>query len=198
MKRLMNILAMSVASIALGGCILTEHQHFDPVSGIEVPLKMGTYQCSTTASRQDGSVRDTSKLAWRITQHISFFDGEIETVKMPGAGNRIMLFQKNDPTSALVYAFHAVAPSVYAVGTAADESTKSHLTWFFRITAESIEPIMQQDRPALAKLAAAAGVELDERVDESSGDKEKELAFLQSVAASGVLKPLSKCLRVAS
>jgi len=198
MKRLMNILAMSVASIALGGCILTEHQHFDPVSGVEVPLKMGTYQCSSMSGRQDGSVRDTSKLAWKITQHISLFEGEIEALKMPGAGNRIMFFQKNDPTSALVYAFHELAPSIYAVGTTGDEPTKSHLTWFFRITAESIEPIMQQDRPALAKLAAAAGVELDERVDESSGDKEKELAFLQSVAASGLLKPLSKCLRVAS
>ncbi len=193
--------------LLLGGCIFTQHQHFDLRKGVEVPLPDGVYSCSKERSREESGPPGFSL---RSLLHPTTFRGRIEVQKISSApGARYLFTEEKDPTAGTLYAFHRVAGDVFAYGTVIVPTDKNadgavgNAVWFVRITDKTITPLHVEDQDKARAMAAKYKLNGEGKQYSAellafsiSGPKEDERRFLDELAGSNLLKPVGMCSKV--
>ncbi len=197
--------AICGVAILLGGCLVSQYEHFDVRKGIDVYLADGTYTCS---KEKGNDLEGAPGHLYSLVMHAQAFRGRLTIQKIETSGSvRYLVAQLSDPTVATVYAFHPVAHNVFAYTAAVTPAFKSagpgFVVGLVSITDRTIVPLGLAHVEKVRQLAEAHGVESSkERLEVGvfgltlNGSKEDERRFIDALAASDLLKPDSVCSKV--
>ncbi len=206
MNRFVVRAALVGLATLLGGCLVSQYEHFSMRKGVSVPLPDGEYSCS----KERKSDKDSGMGPRHLLLHAAMFHGRIGVEKLETSeGVRYLVTESTDPTVAVVYAFHRIAGDIFVYSTTVVSPDKSDTTgvgfamWFARITDRTIVSLRIEEGNRARTLARDHGVESKtERVEENlfglslEGTREDERRFVEAFAASGLLKPDSTCSKV--
>lgn len=208
MKSSLLKIALCACAIFLGGCLVSQHEHFNIHSGVAVPLPDGVYACS--GEKKKGEQPPMPSEVSRVLFHATTFEGRIHIQKAQMGDNvRYLIASADDPTMAAIYAFHRVAGDVFAYTTpvVVREKNKKEkqvfVVWFVRITDRTIARLQVEDSAETGDLARKFGVQVsaDKAVHgmfafRLKGTKEDERLFIDALAASDRLMTDSVCEKV--